>query len=435
MERRRILLIRHGQTQWNVEGRWQRVPGVGRPPGEAVHTIGEILDLVSRQRRLNFEPGEHYLYNNTAYTLLGVIVARVSGQSFQDFCHERLFAPLGMTSTQWRVDHRQVVKGRATAYRQSRDRGVQTFMSITDVVGNGGLLTTVGDLLRWNANLDDPTVGGRALVDWLETRGRLNDGTENEYARGLTVTTYKGLREVSHGGSTAGYQTFLARFPDARLSVAVLCNTTGANPSALAHRVADVFLGDRLREPTPAVTVELPEAVLKERAGLYRDEASGALLEIAVAADGLHAYGATGPKLLAVDAHRFVTSGRATYTFETATDGGGRTWRVIESSGTTRPTAWHRVEPVVPASDALGAYAGRYWSPELEVAYTVTAEHGTLWLRFRGAAPREMTPADRDGFVAGNLVVRFTRGAAGEVDGFTVYAGRVWHLRFDRVAP
>ena len=244
------ITIQHLLTHTGgLRSQWPLLTIAGRPPGEAVHTIGEILDLVSRQRRLNFEPGEHYLYNNTAYTLLGVIVARVSGQSFQDFCHERLFAPLGMTSTQWRVDHRQVVKGRATAYRQSRDRGVQTFMSITDVVGNGGLLTTVGDLLRWNANLDDPTVGGRALVDWLETRGRLNDGTENEYARGLTVTTYKGLREVSHGGSTAGYQTFLARFPDARLSVAVLCNTTGANPSALAHRVGDVFHGDRLREP------------------------------------------------------------------------------------------------------------------------------------------------------------------------------------------
>lgn len=430
------ITIQHLLTHTSgLRSQWPLLSIAGRPPGEAVHTIDEILDLVSRQRRLNFEPGEHYLYNNTAFTLLGVIVARVSGQSFQDFSHQRLFAPLGMTSTQWRVDHRQVVKGRATAYRQSRDKGAQTFMSITDVVGNGGLLTTVDDLLRWNANLDDPKVGGRALVDWLETRGRLNDGTENEYARGLTVTTYKGVREVSHGGSTAGYQTFLARFPDARVSVAVLCNTTGTNPSALAHQVADVFLGDRLREPTPAAAVDLPDTVLKERAGLYRDQASGALLEIAIAADGLHAYGATGPKLLALDANRFVTSGRATYTFEPVTDGSGRTGRVIESFGNTRPTAWHRVEPVVPGSESLGAYAGRYWSPELEVAYTIKAEHGKLWLRFRGDAPREMTPADRDGFVAGNNVVRFTRGAAGEVDGFTVYAGRVWHLRFDRVTP
>lgn len=429
------ITIQHLLTHTSgLRSQWPLLSVAGRPPGEAVHTIDEILDLVSRQRRLNFEPGEHYLYNNTAFTLLSVIVSRVSGKSFQDFCDERLFKPLGMTSTQWRVNHRQVVKGRATAYRQARDQGFQTFMSITNVVGNGGLLTTVDDLLRWNANLDDPKVGGRALVDWLETRGRLNDGTENEYARGLTVTAYKGLREVSHGGSTAGYQTFLARFPEARLSVAVLCNTTGTNPSAMAHQVADVFLGDRLREPVPPATVELSDAVLRERAGLYRDEASGALLEVVAGADGLHAYGASGPRLLALDANRFVTSGRAAYTFERVAQGAATTWRVTESFGNTRPTAWHRVDPVVPPPESLDAYAGRYWSPELEVAYRVEAKDGKLWLRFRGDTPGEMTPADRDAFVAGNNVVRFTRDAGGHVDGLTVYAGRVWHLRFDRMA-
>lgn len=430
------ITIQHLLTHTSgLRSQWPLLTVAGRPPGEAVHTIDEILDLVSRQHRLNFEPGEYYLYNNTAFTLLSVIVSRVSGKSFQQFCDERLFKPLGMASTQWRVDHRQVVKGRATAYRQGRDKGFQTFMSITNVVGNGGLLTTVDDLLRWNANLDDPKVGGRALVEWLETRGRLNDGTENEYARGLTVTTYKGVREVSHGGSTAGYQTFLARFPEARVSVAVLCNTTGTNPSAMAHQVADVFLGDRLREPAQAPAVELPGAVLRERAGLYRHEASGALLDIAAADDGLHAYGPSGPRLLPLDGTRFATRGRTTYTFVAA--GAGATMaRVVEATGATRPTTWERVERVSPGPEALAAYTGIYRCPELDVAYRVVVDEGTLRLRFRGDAPLDLTPADRDAFTfGGGNVVRFTRGASGGVDGLTVYAGRVWHLRFDRVAP
>ena len=260
----------------------------GRPPTEAVHTIDEILDLTSRQRRANFAPGEHYLYNNTAFTLLGVIVSRVSGQSLQAFSDERLFKPLGMSATRWREDHRQVVPGRTTAYRQTRDGRFETLMSITNVTGNGGLLTTVGDLLKWNANLDEPRVGGPALVEWLETRGRLNDGFENEYARGLTVTNYKGLREVSHGGSTAGYQTFLARFPEARVSVAVLCNTTGTNPGAMAHALADAVLNGRTRDGEPRSTATVADDVLRTRAGLYRDPVSGALLEIVLGTDGLH---------------------------------------------------------------------------------------------------------------------------------------------------
>jgi len=109
-------------------------------------------------------------------------------------------------------------------------------MPFTNVIGNGGLLSTVGDFLTWNANLDNPRVGGQAMVDHLQTRGRLNDGFLNEYALGLTVTDYRGVREVSHGGSTAGYQTFLARWPDEKLSVVVLCNTSGTNPASTLTR-------------------------------------------------------------------------------------------------------------------------------------------------------------------------------------------------------
>jgi len=159
----------------------------GRPTGRAVHTVDEILDLVGRMKELNFKPGEEFLYNNTGYTLLGVVVARVSGKTLDAFCQERLFKPLGMTRTQWRDDFTEIVADRATAYGRKESGTFFTNMSFTDVIGNGGLLTTVGDLLIWNENLDNPRIGGRALVERLETRGRLNDGFENEYALGLVV--------------------------------------------------------------------------------------------------------------------------------------------------------------------------------------------------------------------------------------------------------
>lgn len=409
---------------------WPLLTMAGRPPTEAVHTIDEILDLTSRQRRPNFAPGEHYLYNNTAFTLLGVIVSRVSGQSLQAFSDARLFKPLGMSSTRWREDHRQVVPGRTTAYRKTREGRFETLMSITNVTGNGGLLTTVGDLLKWNANLDAPRVGGRALVEWLETRGRLNDGFENEYARGLTVTSYKGLREVSHGGSTAGYQTFLARFPEARVSVAVLCNTTGTNPDAMAHAVADVALAGRTRDDTPRPTTTVAEGVLRARTGLYRDPVSGALLEIVLGKDGLHLQRDTGPRLLALDGTRFAAPGRAEYAFEPAA--GGSPARFIESPGHTHPTTWVRVDRVAPSVEALAAYVGRYTSAELEVSYRLSLQNGKLVMRHHGDTPRVLDPADTDAFMTTEGVVRFTRDTAGRIDGFTIYLGRVWHLRFDR---
>jgi CubicO group peptidase (beta-lactamase class C family) len=164
------ILIRHLLTHTSgLRSQWPMLTLAGRPPGEAVHTVAEILELVSHYRELNFKPGEEFLYNNTAFTLLGVIVERVSGTSLRAFSQERLFGPLGMTRTQWREDFTAIVPNRATAYRPMPDGTFRANMPFTNVIGNGGLLTTVGDLLIWNDNLDRPRVGGLDLVDRLQT--------------------------------------------------------------------------------------------------------------------------------------------------------------------------------------------------------------------------------------------------------------------------
>jgi hypothetical protein len=125
-------------------------------------------------------------------------------------------------------------------------------MPFENVYGNGGLLTTVGDLLKWNANFDRPLVGDAAFADEQQTPGRFNDGRAHGYALGLSVGPYRGVREVSHSGSTAGYRAFLARYPDQRVSVAVLCNAGDANATEYAHTVADLYLGAAAAGPRAA---------------------------------------------------------------------------------------------------------------------------------------------------------------------------------------
>src|SRR5205823_3026322 len=193
-------------------------------------------DLVVHQRMLNFPPGTRYLYSNTGYALAGIIVQRVSGKTLDAFTQERLFKPLGMSHTQWRDDFTAVVKNRATAYSGSEASGFHTDMPFTNMIGNGGLLSTVGDLLKWNENLDHPTVGGASYARTMQTRMRLKNGREISYALGLEVADYGGMREVAHGGSTAGYRTHLARYPEQKVSVAVWCNDANANPAALLHQ-------------------------------------------------------------------------------------------------------------------------------------------------------------------------------------------------------
>ena len=201
---------------------------------------------MSRQKSLNFEPGTKWSYSNTGFNLAAIIVSRVSGMPFAEFSKQRIFGPLGMKHTSWRDDHTRIVKGRATAY-SLQDGEYHIEMPFENVHGNGGLLTTVGDLLTWNENLVTPKVGNAKLIAEMATVGHFNDGKPLAYGLGFFVEEHRGVHNVYHSGSTAGYRAHLNRFPATHTSVAVLCNGSNGDATRSANRVSDVFLGDRLK--------------------------------------------------------------------------------------------------------------------------------------------------------------------------------------------
>jgi hypothetical protein len=302
-------------------------------------------------------------------------------------------------------------------------------MPFTNVIGNGGLLTTVGDLLVWNENLDHPRVSGSALVEQLETRGRLNDGFINEYAQGLVVTSYKGVREISHGGSTAGYQTFLGRFPDSRLSIAVLSNVTASNPSRLAHEVADIYLAGKIKEPAKPAAVPVPAATLKKYVGVYREPLTDAAMKVELGADGKTLL-VDGSPVVALSSTIFAsTDGARQGAFAAGADG----IRLTESDGRSRPRIWESVPAFAPKPAELEGYAGVYHSDEIDMTYRLSVEGGKLKAWFRPAQHAELAPVYADAFETEGDIVKFTRDASGRIDGFLVYAGRVRHLRFTKV--
>jgi hypothetical protein len=303
-------------------------------------------------------------------------------------------------------------------------------MSFTNVIGNGGLLTTVGDLLVWNENLDNPRVGGRALAEQLETRGRLNDGFELEYAQGLVVTTYKGLREVSHGGSTAGYQTFLARYPGERLSIAVLSNVSGSGPSGLAHQVADIYLAGKIKEPAKPAAAAVPAETLKRYVGVYREPLTDAALRVELGKDG-KTLTIAGQPVLALSPTAFSTpdgSNRATFEPGEA----GTPLRMRDSSAGSKPRLWEAMPPFSPQLADLGAFVGTYYSEEIDTTYTVYVEDGKLMVRFRPAQRIALAPVYADAFEYEGNVLRFSRDSSGRVAGFRVFAGRARHVFFVR---
>jgi CubicO group peptidase (beta-lactamase class C family) len=395
------LLIRHILNHTSGLRDWGSVAAIaGWPRTSRVHTHAHVLDIVHHQESLNFPPGERFSYSNTGFNLAAIIVARVSGKPFPEFTHERLFAPLDMESTSWRDDFTRVVKGRAIAYEEQR--GVfHTDMPFENVYGNGGLLTTVGDLLKWNENFTRPAVGDARFVEEQQTPGHFNDGRRHGYGLGLYVGTHRGLREVYHSGSTAGYSAFLTRFPEQRTSVAVLCNLA-TNATALAHDVSDIVLGERLKPDEPPAMPTARE--LYENAGLYKSELTGRALIIG------RDSGVVRGRRWAFD------SGRAT-----ATDQFGSIER------------YTKVVPAHPSTDALAVYTGSYVSVDAETEVSLTVEDGRLVLHQRPATVIQLTPLYADAFDAKMLgTIIYHRDANGRPTEFSVVQDRVWNMPFVR---
>lgn len=208
---------------------------------KTIYDMPELVRLMAAQRTLNFRPGTRYEYSNSNYALATIIVERVSGISAAEFGRTRIFEPLGMTSTRWRDDLRQVVPRRAVAYRP-RGQGFEQYMPHENIIGHGAMLSTVGDLQRWNQAL----LSGRLspyVTGQLTARGRLRDGQARNYAGGIIITERGGRPLWRHGGVTAGYNAQLWALPDAGLSFAMLCNVRPGDGVEIAGRALDAALG------------------------------------------------------------------------------------------------------------------------------------------------------------------------------------------------
>lgn len=260
---------------------------VGRTPEEVVTTVDEVVALLERQRTLNHPVGSRYAYSNTGFTFAGALVKRLSGQSLADFSTARLLRANGLTQAQWRDDFREIVPNRALAYRQRDDGRWEQDLPFSNLHGSGGLMMTVDEMLRWTELLHQDRIGPPGMLRAMTTVGTLNDGSSTEYGLGLMVRQWRGVREVAHSGSTAGYRAYLAHYPDYGLSVAMQCNAANSDYVALARSVAALFLADRLQPAPPAAPAPtartryvVAPATLAAYAGRYRDAETGAVAEI-----------------------------------------------------------------------------------------------------------------------------------------------------------
>ncbi len=201
-----------------------------------------IFDMINRQYKLNFNPGDTFMYSNTGYFLLTEVIERASHESLRRFAQENLFGPLGMNHTHYHDDYTELVKGRAFGYDKI-DSGFRWNISFNTSVGAGRLYTTVGDLFLWDQHFYVNNLGAsKDLISQETTPFVLNNGKPINYAFGLFVGTYQGFRIVEHNGAWAGYRSEILRFPDQQFSVICLSNRSDFRAVEVAKQVAAIFL-------------------------------------------------------------------------------------------------------------------------------------------------------------------------------------------------
>ena len=328
---------------------------IGKPEGSVFgYTTRELVELLSRQQKLNFEPGSQFSYTNSGYFLLAEIVTRVSGMKASAFAQENIFEPLGMTQTRFYDDPNAIIRNQAFGYSPKRDGGYRLDILRSDVIGDLGVITTVEDFLHWDNNFYENKLGARTkdLITMMFTRGRTSNEEELSYALGLEFDSYRGLKTMGHGGSAVGYVAEFLQFPEQRFSVVILSNLSSFRPGRIARQVADLYLANQFSEA---------------QASDERDR--------------------------------------------------------------TRPDAPEPVERLTPE---LEAFIGDFYSEELDFVYSFMVEGSSLQFEIRGSRI-ELLPLSEDQFGWGRRELNFFRDESGIVSGFTLDAGDVQDLNFQKI--
>ena len=409
----------------------------GFRPDSDSPTVEEALEIICKQKRLNFLPGEEYSYSNSGYFLLSCIVERVSGKSLNEFAQEHIFKPLGMTNTIFQDDHTQIIPNRATGYSPG-PKGFKIDMSNWDETGDGNIYTSVEDLFLWDQVFYSNKLG-KPLMDNLHQVGVLNNGTKLDYALGLVIGEYKGLKTVSHGGSWAGFRAALVRFPEQKFSVICLANLSTINPSRLCLRIADIYLADQLKEAPKEQKkklepLTLSKQELEEKCGNYQDDKFGMWITLSIKDEKLKMNLRSQELLLSpVSANRFQAIDaplEAAIEFLPAVNGEPRqatlTMRGNEVFNLVKAPP---LTPLTPAQ--LQEYCGVYESEELlKAVYQVSLEKDNLVAKARSLTKSSLKAMAPDKFTVEGINIEFVRGKGKRITGFLLGVGRAGHIEF-----
>lgn len=427
-----VITVEHLLTHTSGIQSYTGMPGWMTTKIQADLSLTELIDGFKKEP-MEFAPGTRWNYDNSGYVLLGAIIEKAAGTSYSTFLKRRIFAPLGMSSTNYGGDG-EIIPRRVHGYSRGPGGDANArYLSMTQPHAAGALVSTVDDLAAWDAALYTEKLVKQALLERAWTPYVLADGKATTYGYGWSVGSLRGRKTVEHGGGIFGFSTYVLRIPKERVFVAVLCNSDApkTDPGIVARKAAALVLGDPFPEN---VAVPVAPDVLARYGGVYEIDKDSRRTVI-VEGDRVFTQRTGGARAEAKPRSTtefFYENSITTFRFVTGPDGRA-TEMLMYANGADEPERAVRVADVPAAPKELmvdpalyDAYAGAY---ELAPGFvlTVTREGDRLMTQATGQQKFEVFPSSETEFFLKVVDARisFVKGPDGQVDLLVLHqAGR-----------
>ncbi|WP_165500379.1 serine hydrolase domain-containing protein [Pedobacter psychroterrae] len=435
------ITIRHLLNHTSgIRDQWQLLAISGTRIDDVIKQ-DHIVKALSKQRALNFKPGDQYSYSNSGYTMLAEIVKSVSGQTLRQFTDSAIFKPLGMNHTHFHDDYTEVVKNRSYSYyRKGGDGFTNSILSYSNA-GATSLFTNVNDMAKWVMNFYLAKVGTQQDIESLTQKGKLNNGKESNYALGIVVDTFKGWKLYAHNGADAGYRTAVTTVPDLKMGFIVFSNLGDFDMGKL-NEMASLFVRDiSTKVDKPAViAIDSSKAILKDLVSAKKfsgDYISDAGIPYNFSLRNHKLYGQQRGRnelLIQVQKDTFQVASAPNLKFLFSTTKSGDTL-VKECWPGGLEFKKYALSPNL-TDQQLKSYTGMYYSPELDCKYGIVLQGKELILTNDKYEDKRITLQAKDHLRTDfwwMAHLKVLRGTKGEIMGFEVNDGRIMHLRFNKI--
>ncbi|MBS7253652.1 serine hydrolase domain-containing protein [Flavobacterium branchiicola] len=385
-------------------------------------TNDDALAIILSQKTLNNKPGAEFIYSNSNYNLFAIIVERVTGLSLAEFTKQNIFIPAGMTNTEWRDNHNRIVKERAIAYDLKKGE-YQTNMPNEDAYGNGGLITTTEDLLKWNEFYQSGKFGTPSLFSKQCKTEKFNNGKMNNYAAGLFILKHNGYQQIAHDGATASYRAYLETFPELNFSFAFLSNTSQFDNSKdyLDDILRNIFISEKEKPKTEEKpkAIKVDHSILETYAGWYKNDRTGA-----------------GSEMVIKDGKLFFNK----LPYEAESENRFKNdYRVIEINNkkgllnyiTDNDTISYSKVQIADQPD-LDSFVGKYSSTETNSTLAIFQKEGKLFIQLKPKSEYQLVPTYQNAFNIADFggTLYFIKDKKNKINGMKVSLSRARNIEF-----